>query len=274
MIQNPALQWRPSLLLQITFVLHAAMLVALVAAPHAWRWILAALLLNHLILTTTGMWPRSTWLGPNLNCLPPASAARREIALTIDDGPHPEVTPKVLDLLDRHGVKASFFCVGREAQKHPALCRMIVERGHEIENHTQHHFNHFAFLGPAGLTREIDSAQRTIASLTGRTPAFFRAPAGIRSPLLAPVLAKLGLQLAAWSRRGFDARNPDPAAVSRRLMQGLQAGAILLLHDGNSARTTSGEAVILAVLPGLLDAAKAADLHFVTLSQALAPPST
>lgn len=268
MMQNQALPWRPSPLIRITLVLHAAMLMAFVAYPHAWPWILATLCANHLILTAAGMWPRSTWLGPNWTRLPPGSAARGEIALTIDDGPHPEVTPQVLELLDRYGIKASFFCVGAEAARYPELCRTIVERGHAIENHTQRHPHYFAFLGPAGLAREIQAAQDTLSAIAGRTPIFFRAPAGLRNPFLDPVLSKLGLRLAAWTRRGFDTRTSDPVIVNRRLTMDLKAGAILLLHDGNSARSSSGVPVIVAVLPELFDAAAAAGLHFVTLNHA------
>jgi peptidoglycan-N-acetylglucosamine deacetylase len=262
------LPWRPSPLIKASLWLHAVLAIALIAAPHQWRWILAVFIADHLALTVIGLWPRSTLLGSNWNCLPPACAARGDIALTIDDGPHPEVTPRVLDLLDRHGVKATFFCVGREAARHPQLCKAIVERGHAIENHTQHHPHYFAFLGLAGLEREIRAGQETLSAITGRAPEFFRAPAGLRSPLLDPVLARLGLRLAAWTRRGFDTRTADPATVSRRLMKDLRAGAILLLHDGNSARTAAGMPVILEVLPGLLDAAAAANLHFVTLHEA------
>ncbi len=264
---NPTLSWRPSLLLAMTFVWHAAMLLVLVAFPSAWAWVLIALLINHLVLTAVGLWPRSTWLGPNWTRLPSGSATRGEIALTIDDGPHPEVTPQVLELLDRYRVKASFFCVGDAAGRYPDLCRSIVERGHAIENHTQHHSHYFSFLGPAGLAREIQAAQDTLIAITGCTPVFFRAPAGLRNPFLDPVLAKLGLRLATWTRRGFDTRTSDPVIVSRRLIRGLRAGSILLLHDGNSARSSSGVPVIVTVLPQLFEAAAAAGLHFVTLNQ-------
>lgn len=269
MNQNHVRPWRPTLLIAATLLLHAAMLAALLAYPGKWPWILATLIANHLVLTVVGLWPRSTWLGPNWTCLPPAAAARGEIALTIDDGPHPEVTPQVLDLLDRYGVKASFFCVGSEALRYPELCKTIVARGHAIENHSQHHPHHFALLGPAGLQREIQAAQDTFRAITGRAPVFFRAPAGLRNPFLDPVLAKLGLHLAAWTRRGFDTRSADPLVVHSRLTKGLKAGAILLLHDGNSARSSAGVPVILAVLPQLLETAAAAGLHFVPLHDTL-----
>lgn len=270
MTLNPPLQWRMPTLVRITLALHAAMLLALVLYPQAWRWVLAAFVANHALLTAVGLWPRSTWLGRNWTMLPPDCVSRGEIALTIDDGPDPEVTPQVLDLLDRYAVKATFFCIGQRAIRHPELCREIAARGHAVENHSQHHRHHFSLLGLRGLERELRQAQDTLTTVTGRRPAFFRAPAGLRNPFLDPVLARLGLRLAAWSRRGFDTRTGDPAVVSRRLLRGLKPGAILLVHDGNCARMADGIPVVLAVLPGLLQAAADAGLKFITLSDALA----
>ena len=264
-----ARQWQPSPLINATFYLHGVMLVVLVAYPQAWLSILLLLCANHLVVAMVGLYPRSTWLGPNCTQLPPASAARGEIALTIDDGPDPEVTPVVLKMLDQYGIKASFFCIGAAAARYPELCKSIIEHGHAIENHTQHHPLYFAFLGLGRLKREILLAQDTLSEISGQSPRFFRAPAGLRSPLLDPVLEKLGLRLVAWTRRGFDTRTADPAIVSGRLLKNLKPGAILLLHDGNSARSPSGVPVINVVLPVLIEAATAAGLHFVTLSRAL-----
>ena len=98
---------------------------------------------------------------------------------------------------------------------------------------------------------------------------FFRAPAGLRNPFLDPVLTGLGLTLASWSVRGFDTRVGDAVRVKNSLMRGLRAGAILLLHDGNSARTQGGHPVILEVLPALLESAASAGLRCVTLRHAL-----
>jgi len=271
MTPNPSLRWRMPPLIFISVLLHAALLIALIIEPRVWAEVLAALAANHLLLTLIGLWPRSTWLGPNWTALPPASAARDEIALTIDDGPDPAVTPQVLDLLDRYNVKATFFCIGEQAARYPALCQEMVARGHAVENHSQHHHHHFALMGMKRLAREIDAAQQTLGGISDRVPQFFRAPAGLRNPFLDPVLAKQGLRLAAWTRRGFDTRTGDPELVTLRLLKGLRPGAILLLHDGNSARTAAGMPVILAVLPMLLEAADAAGLRFVTLSAALQP---
>ncbi|MEK6664794.1 MAG: polysaccharide deacetylase family protein [Pseudomonadota bacterium] len=262
--------WQPTLLIRASMLLHVLAVIAVIAAPDQWRWALGAVLANHALLTMLGLWPRSHWLGPNWTRLPAAATARNEIALTIDDGPDPVVTPQVLDILDRHAAQATFFCVGEKAARYPDLCREIVRRGHAVENHSQHHRHYFALMGPAGFMRELQSAQNTLTQITGQHPQFFRAPAGIRNPLLDPVLARLGLRLTSWSARGFDTRIGDVARVNNRLLRSLRAGAILLLHDGNAARTPDGIPVILDVLPTVLAAASAANLRFVTLRHTLA----
>lgn len=262
--------WQPTLLIRASMLLHVLALIAVIAAPTQWRWALGAVLANHALLTLLGLWPRSQWLGPNWTQLPAAATARNEIALTIDDGPDPIITPQVLDILDRHAAQATFFCVGEKAARYPDLCREIVRRGHAVENHSQHHRHSFALMGPAGFMRELQAAQDTLTQITGQPPQFFRAPAGIRNPLLDPVLARLGLRLASWSARGFDTRIGDAARVNNRLLRSLHAGAILLLHDGNAARTPDGIPAILDVLPTVLAAASAANLRFVTLRHTLA----
>jgi peptidoglycan/xylan/chitin deacetylase (PgdA/CDA1 family) len=260
--------WQPTLLIRASVVLHGLALLFVIAAPGQWRWALGAVLANHALLMLLGLWPRSHWLGPNWTRLPAAAAARNEIALTIDDGPDPIVTPQVLDLLERYAVQATFFCIGDKAAHYPDLCLEIVRRGHAVENHSQRHRHYFALTGYAGILRELQTAQDTLTIITGQRPLFFRAPAGLRNPFLDPVLTSLGLLLASWSARGFDTRIGDAERVNNRLLRGLQAGAILLLHDGNAAHTPGGTPVILEVLPTVLAAASAAHLRFVTLRQA------
>ncbi len=244
-------------------------LVAVIAVPGQWRWALGAVVLNHLLIAAIGLWPRSHWLGPNWTRLPAAATARNEIALTIDDGPDPDVTPQVLDLLDRYAAKATFFCIGEKVARYPDLCREIVRRGHAVENHSQQHRHHFSLMGPRAMLREVQAAQDTLTTISGQRPQFFRAPAGLRNPFLDPVLHRLGLLLASWSARGFDTRVGDAGRVKHKLLLGLRAGAILLLHDGHAARTDRGSPVILEVLPELLASAAAARLRTVTLRQAL-----
>jgi peptidoglycan/xylan/chitin deacetylase (PgdA/CDA1 family) len=257
-----------TLLIRLSVLIHLLALSSVLLLPQFWAWALAVVVGNHLLIAFTGLWPRSNWLGPNWTQLPAAAARRNEIALTIDDGPDPAVTPQVLDLLDQFQVKATFFCIGNRALQFPELCRDIIRRGHSIENHSQQHRHNFSLLGLTGMSREIEAAQQTIFSITGVSPQFFRAPAGLRNPFLQPVLSSLGLRLASWSVRGFDTRVSDASKVTNTLLNGLHPGTIILLHDGNAARTAENTAVILMVLPVLLAAAKHAQLNFVTLPQA------
>ncbi len=257
--------WQPSPTLKASAIVHAGALASLLLEPGTWPAAAGALAANHALLTAAGLLPRSTLLGPNLTRLPAAAAARGEVVISIDDGPDPEVTPRVLDQLDAAGAHASFFCIGQRATAHPGLVRDIIARGHTIENHSEHHWKRFSTLGPGAMAREISAAQASLAALTGRPPRYFRAPAGLRNPFLEPVLAPLELQLASWTRRAYDTRNGDPASVLARLTKGLAGGDILLLHDGNAARTPAGEAVILEVLPALLARIRAAGLTPVCL---------
>jgi len=264
-----ATRWRMPLLVKASGALHLAAGAAVIASPATWPWALGAVALDHALVTATGLWPRSTWLGPNLRRLPDASAARGEVSLTIDDGPNPEVTPAVLDLLDAAGARATFFCIAAHAEAHPQLCREIVRRGHSVQNHSHRHSHTFSLLGSRGFAREIERAQDALAQITGQRPRFFRAPAGLRNPFLAPVLHELRLELVSWTRRGFDTVKHDPADVLARLTHELRAGDILLLHDGNGARTASGRPVVLEVLPALLKRFAAAGLRTVTLPEAM-----
>ena len=253
-------RWKQPPFVQATLGLHALAGVGLFTP--AWPWSLGALAANHALIAATGLWPRSNWLGANLTHL---SRQRPEVAITIDDGPDPQVTPAVLDLLDELQVQATFFCIGEHVQRHPALAREIVRRGHALGNHSQHHRHHFSLMGPAQLHREISAAQATLEEVTGQRPRFFRAPAGLRNIFLDPVLHELGLQLASWTRRGFDTRTGDAALVLRRLTRQLGPGDILLLHDHHAALSPAGRPVLLEVLPPLLAAIRARGLQPVRL---------
>jgi peptidoglycan-N-acetylglucosamine deacetylase len=258
--------WRPGIAIWLSAGFHLGALVALIARPSWWLQILAAVFLNHVLLGLIGSWPRSRLLGDNMLRLPDAAASRNEIALTFDDGPDPDVTPKVLDILDAHHAKASFFVIGDKAAAHPELIREIVRRGHSIENHSRGHSNVYGFFGWTALRKDIGAAQEIIAGITGRSPAFFRSPMGIRNPLLDPVIAQLGLRYITWTRRGFDTVAVDPAIVLERLSRKLSAGDILLLHD---RRTRGRRAMVLEVLPALLDRITAAGLKPVSLPSAM-----
>ncbi len=261
--------WRSSALVRGSLAVHALAGATLLARPAAWPLALGAVVADHLLISAGGLLPRSHLLGPNLTHLP-AAAPADAVAVTLDDGPDPLVTPQVLSLLEARGVHATFFCIGARVRAHPALAREILARGHAIENHSEHHLHRFSLLGPRAMAGEVLRAQESIAAVTGVTPRFFRAPAGLRNPFLEPVLARAHLTLVSWTRRGFDTVRSQPEAITRRLTRGLAGRDILLLHDGHAARSAAGTPVVLTVLPALLEAIAAGGLTCLTLGTACA----
>lgn len=259
----------PSVWVKICALLHLAAIITIIVDYRWWAYSLAAVLVSHVILMLGSLLPRSRVLGPNWTRLP---AGEQRVALTIDDGPDPQVTPAVLDLLAAHRVRATFFCIGERAVQYPHLMQRIVREGHEVGNHTEHHRYVFSLFGPAAIRREIALAQASIEAVCQVVPRYFRAPAGLRNPFLQPCLTTLNLELASWTRRGYDTVNADAALILKRLTRNLAAGDILLLHDGRAARSREGTPMILAVLPQLLARLASQRLSCVTLYEGLTGP--
>lgn len=264
----PARPWQPTPFVKASFALHAVSAIAVGASPLTWPWALAAVAANQVLISGAVMWPRSTWIGENIRTLPTASVANKEIALTFDDGPDPEITPRVLDLLDASGQKGSFYVVGERAEKYPLVIQEIVKRGHAVENHSHRHTNSFAFYSSSRLHRELEAAQQAIADASGNLPRFFRAPMGFRTPFLDPVIARLGLRYTSWTRRGFDSTAKMPGPVLQRLVTHLSAGDILLLHDGSMLSSRRVRPILFDVLPELLKTLSDRGLKSVTLRHA------
>jgi peptidoglycan/xylan/chitin deacetylase (PgdA/CDA1 family) len=247
--------WFPTVVVKLSMLLHAIVLLALIPFPRLWPWTLGTMIAVHLVLFLICLIPRSGLFGPNMTRLD-LEPGDPSVGLSFDDGPDPAVTPAVLEILERYGARASFFCIGERAEAHPELIRQIVDQGHRVENHTFRHVHGFAFLGPWSMGREIDRAQASLGRLAGRPPAYFRAPGGFRNPLLNGVLVSRGLKLVSWTRRGFDTFAKDPDRVVERLTRDLAAGDVLLLHDGSARRRRGGPSIVLSALPRLLDALK------------------
>lgn len=175
---------------------------------------------------------------------------RRELWLTIDDGPDPDDTPKILDLLDRHGAKATFFVIGERVARWPELVREIVRRGHEIGHHTHTHPARSLWCAsPRRLGAELDRALAALREV-GVRPRWFRAPVGIKHLLLSPALAARDLRCVGWSIRSGDCRAHSPEALVAAIAGRLHPGAIVLLHEGPSVPA----AVRVAGIARLLDA--------------------
>src|SRR5262249_50059128 len=122
--------WRPTAALRVSALVHAGGALAFALQPEDWPWVVALLAANYVALAVDVCFPRSALLGPNISRLPQAAVRRAEVCITFDDGPHPDITPRVLDILDRYGARASFFCVGERVAAHPQVVREIARRGH------------------------------------------------------------------------------------------------------------------------------------------------
>jgi peptidoglycan/xylan/chitin deacetylase (PgdA/CDA1 family) len=160
------------------------------------------------------------------------STPRREVWLTIDDGPDPADTPQLLALLAAHDAHATFFVIGEKAAAHPDLIRAITAAGHEVAHHTHTHpLATFWYASPGRVARELDAALEVLRD-AGVTPTRFRPPVGIKNLWLATALRARGLTAIGWSARGLEHWPGAVEAVATRALRGLAPGAILLLHEG------------------------------------------
>ncbi len=196
---------------------------------------LAPLFVSHLLLLYPTLVPQSQWWGPVQRLF---ATSRREVWITIDDGPTPAHTEKILDLLERYKARATFFVIGSRALKFPHLLEQILTRGHQVANHTfTHPSGTFWCASPSKIASEIDRCDATISQEGESRGVLFRAPAGLKNPFVHPVLARRGMKLVAWSARGFDTSRRDPGQVAERILRQARPGAIVLLHEGHRVET-------------------------------------
>lgn len=214
-----------------------------------WGWMigLPAFVLSHALVLWGTLRPQSRLFGPVLSRLPTDAPL---LWLTIDDGPSSD-TLAMLDLLDAHGAKATFFLVAERARQHPQLVQAIVQRGHGIGNHSASHPQAwFWALGPRRMQHEITHAQQALTALSGTPPRWFRAVVGMANPFVHAPLRVLGLARVGWSARGFDAVRASPQQVVARIERDLSPGAIVLLHEGAAH---GGNVATLALLLQRID---------------------
>jgi peptidoglycan-N-acetylglucosamine deacetylase len=181
------------------------------------------------------------------------------VALTIDDGPHPVWTPKILRLLDKHHVPALFCMIGNQVLGHEPVARSVVRDGHQVANHTWSHPTEMGRRPDRLLRKELARAQEKIYDTTGYAPALFRSPGGDWSPALLRAAAKARMVPLDWSDDPRDWSRPGVAAITRRLLAA-RPGQILLCHDGGGDRSQTYTA-LRTVIPAL----KARGYRFVAL---------
>ena len=192
-------------------------------------------------------------------------AAAVGVALTFDDGPDPLHTREVLDVLDKHEAKATFFVIGHKAEKHPELVREILERGHAVGVHGFTHDRLFSLRSSKRVRSDLERAIRALEIITDKTPTLFRPPIGHTNPTIARIADQLDLTVIGWSVRARDGlAGTKPKDVVSRIARGLEDGAIVLLHDAPERGTRKPAGV--TALPEILEKIAAKNLRVVPLA--------
>lgn len=215
---------------------------------------LLLLFVVHMLTLVATLVPNCQWWGPVQT-----RVSGDRVWLTIDDGPDPEDTPAILEILSSYGATATFFVIGEKASRWPELIEAMREAGHGVENHTLTHPQYsFWRADRQRVIKEISGAQAAIREVLGTEPTLFRAPAGMRNLFVHPLLDRLGLRLVGWSARGRDGVSTDRDEIVRRLEAGIRPGAILLMHEGKL--DSEGGSLIVDTLPRVLAAIRERDL--------------
>ena len=226
-----------------------------------------------------GMYPRAQLFGPTI-C---RTNSPRKLAITFDDGPNPSITPKLLDLLDGHNAKATFFLIGRYIRECPELVTEISARGHVVGNHTESHPNLF-WKRSAEIRIELRLTHSAIRNALGAPPLWFRPPFGLRNPWLAAEARELNMRVVMWTLLPADWRAPSAEWLIRRmqpiadrarraLKRASGTGEILCLHDGSHHEQDADRTRTLAALEHWLPRWRDLGLEFVTIDHAVSAPA-
>jgi peptidoglycan-N-acetylglucosamine deacetylase len=199
--------------------------------------------------------------GRPISALP---TSERAVALTFDDGPNPIATPRILDALAARGVKATFFVLGRHADRWPELVRRMSDEGHVLGNHGFFH-RKLHVHGPAYVRRDLTMGVASIDRASGVRPRLFRAPHGFRNPWVSPIAASLGERTVGWSLGVWDSTRPGADVIVRRTVDGSRPGSILLLHDGDGYDMGGDRTQTADAVPAIIDELQARGFAFVTV---------
>lgn len=211
--------------------------------------------------------PRSSfygkvWANGNRDC--------PQIALTFDDGPNEPYTSRVLRILGQHSVRATFFVIGRNAQRHPDICRRIVNSGNVIGNHSYDHRKSLCLRSGKAIAREIELTHRTIYESTGVEPTLFRPPYGYRTPWLIRTARRLGYTVVTWDNMTTDWKaGKSHSEITRSIIRRAKAGSVIVLHDGRNTMPGYDRSQMLDALPLLIEALREKGFGFVTVPELL-----
>jgi peptidoglycan-N-acetylglucosamine deacetylase len=212
------------------------------------------------------MAPTGQWYGKTFTGLPSGS---RHVALTYDDGPNDPHTLRLLDILAKHSVHATFFLIGRFVQQRPEIVREIAHAGHTIGNHT---FTHplLTFKSETEIKRELSECRAVLQDAIGDHPNLFRPPFGGRRPAVLRIARELGLQPVMWNLTGYDWSAPPAAAIEREVAKHIRGGDVILLHDGGHKQMGADRSQTVIATDHTLTRYNSEGFEFVTIPQMMA----
>lgn len=242
-----------------------AALATMSVLPAGWGVMAAAII----AVATIGFLTYAVWHPSSQFFVPVVSHLQTDepiVALTFDDGPDPVFTPQILDVLEAHGARATFFVLGERANRYPDLIRRMHREGHTVGTHTQNHRVRFHFGSAAYVQREIEEAVATVTSILNVRPRLFRPPQGLRTPFFVSGWRRTsGLTCVTWSVRGLDSLPTTARAIVSRIENHLEPGAIVTLHDGTGLGGGHDREPTLEALAAILSECQTRGLRCVPL---------
>lgn len=228
-------------------------------------WLAILCILAGFVLTLQAVLPDNHFYGPVFN---EAETSQRVVALTFDDGPYPPYTQQILGVLRENGVPATFFLIGKNAEKHPEIVRQIASAGHQIGNHSYSHLD-LLKLERTQIAAEVDKTQQVLAAITGQSPYIVRPPHGFRDAVVMDVMAERKLQVVEWSVMCRDWTNPGVEIITSRAVSKVKSGSIILLHDGDGLASSASRVQTVEATRRIIRELQSQGYRFVTVDEIL-----